>query len=105
MPLRLRPVAAVVVLVLAAGGAAAQQATTRWTTPDPAEIEKVYPDARALYIELHRNPELAFQETQTVARLAAWLKPLGFDVTTGVGRTGLVGVLRNGAGPTADPIT
>jgi len=100
MPVRLRPLATAAALILASAALAAQQPAARWTTPGPAEIEKLYPDAQALYIDLHRHPELAFQETQTVARLAAWLKPLGFDVTTGVGRTGIVGVMRNGAGPT-----
>src|SRR5262249_2949501 len=50
--------------------------------------------------DIHRNPELAFQETQTAAKLAGRLKALGYEVTTGVGRTGIVGLLRNGAGPT-----
>jgi amidohydrolase len=70
-----------------------------WTTPTSAEIDRIYPDIEALYIDLHRNPELAFQETQTAAKLAARLKAQGFEVTTGVGRTGIVGVLRNGPGP------
>jgi len=78
------------------GGAARQ----RWTTPTRAEIDAIYPDIEALYIDLHRNPELAFQETQTAAKLAARMKALGFDVTTGVGRTGIVAVMKNGPGPT-----
>src|SRR3954469_25892362 len=65
-----------------------------------AEIDAYYPDLQALYQDIHRNPELAFQEVQTAAKLAARLKALGFDVTTGVGRTGIVGLLKNGAGPT-----
>lgn len=64
------------------------------------EIDAYYPDLRALYEDIHRNPELAFQEEQTAAKLAARLKTLGYEVTTGVGRTGIVGILRNGAGPT-----
>ncbi len=75
-------------------------AQSRWTTPSPAEVDAIYPDLEALYVDLHRNPELAFQEIQTTAKLAARLKAHGFEVTTGVGRTGLVGVLRNGTGPT-----
>ncbi len=71
-------------------------------TPSAAEIDAIYPDIEALYIDLHRNPELAFQETQTAAKLAARMKALGFDVTTGVGRTGIVAVMKNGAGPTVD---
>lgn len=65
-----------------------------------AEIDAYYPDLQALYQDIHRNPELAFQEVQTAAKLAARLKALGYDVTTGVGRTGIVGILKNGGGPT-----
>ncbi len=49
--------------------------------------------------DLHRHPELAFAETRTAGRVAARLVELGFDVTEGVGRTGVVGVLRCGEGP------
>jgi amidohydrolase len=71
-----------------------------WTTPAQPDVDGIYGDVAALYRDLHRNPELAFQETQTAAKLAARLKALGFDVTTAVGRTGIVGVLKNGLGPT-----
>jgi amidohydrolase len=64
------------------------------------EIDVYYPDLQALYQDIHRNPELAFQEVQTAAKLAARLKALGYEVTTGVGRTGIVGLLKNGTGPT-----
>ncbi|GIX49776.1 MAG: amidohydrolase [Candidatus Tectimicrobiota bacterium] len=52
----------------------------------------------ALRRELHRWPELGFQEEKTAARVAAELRHLGLDVRTGVGKTGVVGVLR-GARP------
>ena len=65
-----------------------------------AEIDAYYPDLQTLYQDLHRNPELAFQEVQTAAKLAARLKAYGYEVTTGVGRTGIVALLNNGAGPT-----
>jgi hippurate hydrolase len=65
-----------------------------------SDIDAIYPDIETVYKDLHRNPELAFQETQTVAKLSARLKALGFDVTTGVGKTGIVAVMKNGAGPT-----
>src|SRR5436190_1125983 len=71
-----------------------------WTTPTAAQIEAIYPAIEALYIDLHKNPELAFQETQTAAKLAAHVKALGFEVTTGVGGTGVVAVMKNGSGPT-----
>jgi hippurate hydrolase len=65
-----------------------------------SDIDAYYPDLQTLYQDIHRNPELAFQEVQTAAKLAARLKALGYEVTTGVGRTGIVGILKNGAGPT-----
>ncbi len=71
-----------------------------WTTPAASEVDAIYPDIEALYIDLHRNPELAFQEVETAAKLAARVKSLGYEVTTGVGRTGIVAVMKNGAGPT-----
>lgn len=84
------------VVLLSAAPALAQGAA-----PAAAEVDAIYPEIEALYIDLHRNPELAFQETQTAAKLAARMKALGFEVTTGIGRTGVVAVMRNGAGPTA----
>ena len=75
-------------------------ATASLCAQTPQEIDAYYPDLQTLYQDIHRSPELAFQEVQTAAKLAARLKALGYDVTTGVGRTGIVGLLRNGAGPT-----
>jgi hippurate hydrolase len=53
-----------------------------------------------LYRDLHSHPELSFQETRTAGVVADRLRSLGVETTTGVGGTGVVGVLRNGAGPT-----
>lgn len=53
-----------------------------------------------LYIHFHQNPELSFKEFETSKRLAAEIRDLGYDVTEGVGGTGLVAVLENGDGPT-----
>ena len=53
-----------------------------------------------LYQDLHANPELSFQEVETAKKLAARARALGFAVTEGVGRTGVVAVMRNGDGPT-----
>jgi hippurate hydrolase len=64
------------------------------------EVDSVFTDARALYTELHRAPELSFHETKTAAVLAARLRRLGFQVTEKVGGTGIVAVIQNGAGPT-----
>jgi metal-dependent amidase/aminoacylase/carboxypeptidase family protein len=64
-----------------------------------AQVDAIYPDIEKLYIDLHRNPELAFHEQRTAATLAARVKALGYEVTTGVGGTGVVAILKNGAGP------
>ncbi|MBU2032569.1 MAG: amidohydrolase, partial [Alphaproteobacteria bacterium] len=57
------------------------------------------PELMALYRDLHANPELSFEEHATAAKLAARMRELGFEVTEGVGQTGVVSVLRNGEGP------
>jgi amidohydrolase len=54
----------------------------------------------ALYKHLHAHPELAMQEEKTAARLAKEMRAAGFDVAEKVGGTGVVAVLKNGAGPT-----
>ena len=64
-----------------------------------AEVDAVYPQSETLYIDLHRHPELSLHEQQTAAKLAAGLRGLGYAVTSGVGRTGVVGILKNGDGP------
>lgn len=53
-----------------------------------------------MYLDLHQNPELSGHEMQTAAKLAARLRALGYDVTEHVGGTGIVAILKNGAGPT-----
>jgi len=68
--------------------------------PASKEVEAVYPDAHALYLDLHQNPELSSHEVQTAAKLASRLRGLGYDVTEHVGGTGIVAILKNGAGPT-----
>lgn len=79
--------APLVCLALAAAASAAER-------PDPRLDDLV-----ALYQDLHAHPELSFQEKRTAARLAAEAREIGFEVTTGVGGTGVVAVLRNGPGP------
>ncbi len=64
------------------------------------EVEAIYPDARALYLDIHQNPELSSHETQTAAKLAGRLRDLGYTVTEHVGGTGIVAILKNGAGAT-----
>jgi amidohydrolase len=72
-----------------------------WTQIPPVskEIYAAYPEAYALYLELHQNPELSSHETQTAAKLANHLRGLGYDVTEHIGGTGIVAILKNGEGP------
>ena len=56
-------------------------------------------DLEALYIDLHRHPELSFQETRTAGVIARELDGLGLDYTEGIGKTGVATVIRNGDGP------
>jgi hippurate hydrolase len=71
-------------------------------TSDPvlAPLNALLPDLEALYKDIHAHPELSMQETRTAALAAERLRGAGFEVTPGVGKTGVVGVLRNGEGPT-----
>jgi len=69
-------------------------------TPSSQEVDAVYPEAHALYLDIHENPELSSHEVQTAAKLAGRLRGLGYDVTEHVGGTGIVAILKNGAGPT-----
>jgi hippurate hydrolase len=55
---------------------------------------------RPLYIDIHQNPELSGHETQTAAKMASRLRDLGYEVTEHVGNTGVVALMKNGAGPT-----
>lgn len=65
-----------------------------------AILDKNYPALEALYRDVHQHPELSMQETRTAALLAGKLRSAGFTVTEKVGGTGVVGILRNGDGPT-----
>ena len=79
--------------LLATGSGAAEPPELRaWTTTNLDSLV-------ALYQDLHRSPELSFQEEQTAARLAKELENAGATVTQNVGGQGVVGVLENGAGP------
>lgn len=54
----------------------------------------------AIFKDLHQNPEISFTEVRTAGVVAKELKALGYAVTTGIGKTGVVGVFKNGPGPT-----
>jgi hippurate hydrolase len=58
------------------------------------------PELEGVYKEIHSHPELPMQETRTARLAADRLRPIGYEVTTGVGNTGVVCLLRNGEGPT-----
>jgi amidohydrolase len=63
-------------------------------------LEPLYPELDALYRNLHQSPELSQREENTAAKMAERLRALGFEVTEKVGGHGVVGLLRNGKGPT-----
>jgi amidohydrolase len=86
---------ALAVAGLLAGTASAEDAALK------AAVEADYEaNLGALFDHFHRNPELSGMEVRTAARMAQELRALGYDVTEGVGGTGVVAVLRNGEGPT-----
>jgi metal-dependent amidase/aminoacylase/carboxypeptidase family protein len=64
------------------------------------DLRKLLPDLEPLYKDIHAHPELSMHETRTAAIAADRLRKAGYEVTTGVGKTGVVGLLRNGEGPT-----
>ena len=64
------------------------------------QVDNAYPALEVLYQDIHRYPEIAFEEKHTAARLAVEMRSIGFTVTEGVGKTGLVAIYENGPGPT-----
>jgi hippurate hydrolase len=63
-------------------------------------LDGILSDLEDFYKDLHANPELSMQEERTSGKAAERLKAVGFEVTEGVGKTGVVGLLENGEGPT-----
>ncbi|HPT95198.1 MAG TPA: amidohydrolase [Microbacteriaceae bacterium] len=63
-------------------------------------MDALLEDLADVYRDLHAHPELGFAETRTAGIVAARLRTIGFEVTEGVGQTGVVGVLERGTGPT-----
>jgi amidohydrolase len=86
--------------LLLAGTAAPRAAEPDVQAVVKAKIAAELPSLRTLYEHLHAHPELSFMEVHTAARMARELRALGIEVTERVGRLGVVGVLRNGPGPT-----
>ncbi len=94
-------------LVLSTLAAAAELPTASWALDVPAAKTRIdaslaqsYPDLEAVYRDIHTHPELGFQEVETAAKLAKAMRALGFEVTEGIGKTGIVALYKNGAGPT-----
>src|SRR5919106_4539065 len=88
------------ILTLMAVAAVAAPAQAQETPLREAVARDYRENLGALFDHFHRNPELSGRETQTAARMARELRALGYEVTTGVGSTGVIAILRNGAGPT-----
>lgn len=74
-------------------------ATPAAADPVRDAVAKDMPSLMTIYRDFHANPELSFEEVKSAAKLAAEFKKLGFNVTTGVGKTGVVAVMENGPGP------
>lgn len=82
--------------VLSAASPATAQAPD-WAAAVKADYDR---DLGQMWDWFHRNPELSFREEKTAARMATALRAVpGMAVTEKVGRTGVIGVLRNGEGP------
>lgn len=65
-----------------------------------SSLSGIRDDLATLYTDIHAHPELSMQETRTAGIAAKCLRDAGYEVTEGVGKTGVVGLLRNGDGPT-----
>src|SRR5690349_7869087 len=65
-----------------------------------SNVISLLPNLEALYKDIHSHPELSLQETRTAGIAAERLQAAGYEVASGIGKTGVVGVLRNGNGPT-----
>ncbi|WP_205743187.1 amidohydrolase [Halioglobus maricola] len=63
-------------------------------------IEADSPRITEIFKDIHQHPELGFAEVRTAGIVAKELTSLGFDVQTGIGKTGVLAILRNGKGPT-----
>src|SRR5205085_7163592 len=76
--------------------------TKEKSSSDPAlaRLPGLLPELEVLYTDVHAHPELSMQETRTAGLAADRLRGAGYDVTAAIGKTGVVGFLRNGEGPT-----
>jgi hippurate hydrolase len=88
------------IIVLAIAGFAVSMSNLGVASSLSDAVEADYPYLEELFEHFHTHPELSMQEFKTSDRLAKEMSELGYEVTRNIGETGLVGVLRNGDGPT-----
>ncbi len=86
-------------LLLASAALIALAAAPAKADPVRDRIQADLPGLLTIYRDLHQNPELSFQEHRSARIMADAARKAGFEVTEGVGKTGVVAVLRNGPGP------
>jgi amidohydrolase len=96
--MKLFPLHALALLVALAAPLRAADGTTSAVVAQKLAAD--YPSLLALYSDLHAHPELSLMEEKTAAKLAAELRAVGFEVTEKFGGHGIVGVFKNGPGPT-----
>lgn len=99
---RLSPIFAVMLgtTPLPAGETQADAKIVERTAAIRKSLDEQFPHLEALYKDLHAHPELSMNELRTANRMAEELRKIGFQVTTGVGGHGVVGIFKNGPGPT-----
>ena len=90
----------ILLAILIVASVAAAQTSSSANSALTSEVNAVYPKVEPLYVDIHQHPELSLHEVNTAAKLASRLRDLGYEVTEKVGGTGVVAILRNGAGPT-----
>jgi len=95
------PLAGLVAIVIGLSAVPAEPPAAAARSDDAAKwVDSAYAALADLYHYLHSHPELSYHEIATAQRIAAELRKAGCDVTEEVGKTGVVGLLKNGAGPT-----
>src|SRR5262249_31535038 len=103
MGLSMKPATALCLLcvIAVAAPASGDEAAVKAQVPQlKQKIDAEYDYLEGLYKHLHAHPEVSLKEEHTSARLAKELRELGFEVSEKIGGYGVVGVLKNGAGPT-----
>jgi len=76
------------------------QKTQQQLTNILTDLAGLLPDLESIYKDIHSHPELSMQENRTAGIAAEHLRSAGYEVMTGIGKTGVVGILKNGDGPT-----